>query len=135
MASEYTGGCLCGAVRYRAGAEPLVVTHCHCRMCQKQSGAAFVTWVAFPVAHFAFTQGTPAAFRSSDKAQRTFCTACGGTLTFRHSESAHQVDVAAGSLDDPSAITPKDHIWTSSQLAWAHLADHLPRHAGERRED
>ena len=133
--AERTGGCLCGAVRYRASAEPIVVTHCHCRMCQKQSGAAFVTWAAFPTKSFAFTQGTPVTHRSSAKAERTFCAACGGTLTFRHDESSHQVDVAAGSLDDPGAIAPIDHIWTSSQVGWARLADRLPRHKGERGED
>lgn len=132
MAAELTGGCLCGAVRYRATGEPLVVAHCHCRMCQRQSGAAFVTWVAFPVAAFAFTAGSPASLRSSAKAERTFCAACGGTLTFRHDDSRHQVDVAAGSLDDPEAITPTDHIWTSSQLSWLTLGDRLPRHRGER---
>ena len=107
MAAEYAGGCLCGAVRYRATAEPLVVTHCHCTLCQKESGAAFVTWAAFPKETFAFTEGTPGAYWATDKAERTFCSACGGTLTFVHVESADQVDVAAGSLDDPARSGPR----------------------------
>ncbi|MDP6574220.1 MAG: GFA family protein [Rhodospirillales bacterium] len=134
MAAEHTGGCLCGAVRYRATAEPLVVTHCHCTLCQKESGAAFVTWAAFPKDAFAFTEGAPAAYWATDKAERTFCSACGGTLTFVHVESAHQVDVAAGSLDKPGAVRPRDHIWDSSRIPWAHMADGLPRHRGERDE-
>ena len=71
MAAKYIGGCLCSAVRYHTTAEPLVVTHCHCTLCQKESGAAFVTWAAFPKAAFAFTEGAPAAYWATDKAERT----------------------------------------------------------------
>ena len=45
---EWTGGCLCGAVRYRASADPLRVVSCHCGMCRRTSGAAFLTFVHFP---------------------------------------------------------------------------------------
>ncbi|HJO71840.1 MAG: hypothetical protein QF450_02545 [Rhodospirillales bacterium] len=49
-------------------------------------------------------------------------------------ESAHQVDVAVGSLDEPSAVWPRDHIWDTSRIPWAHIADGLPRRRGERGE-
>ncbi len=135
MASETTGGCLCGAVRYKATAEPLVVTHCHCSLCRKSSGAPFLTWVAFPRDSFVFTKGEPGVYRATDKAERAFCSACGTQITFRHVESSHQVDVTLGSLDDPEALRPVDHIWVSSKVEWLHIEDGLPRHRGERGED
>ncbi len=134
MTREFTGGCLCGAVRYRAAGEPLVVTHCHCSLCRKASGAPFVTWIAFPTDAFAFTRGEARVYNATEKAGRGFCPACGTQLTFRHVESAHQVDVSVGSLDDADAVTPVDHIWASSQVRWLTMDDGLPRHRGERGE-
>jgi len=128
------GGCLCGAIRYRADAPPIRTVHCHCSLCRRASGAAFVTWTAFPAESFAFVKGTPSVFKATPKAERTFCPACGTQLTFRHVESHHMIDVTVGSLDHPDAVTPGDHIWTSAQLKWLRMDDDLPRHRGERDE-
>ena len=130
--SEILGGCLCGQIRYRLGAEPLRATHCHCSQCRRASGAPFLTWVAFPADTFAFTEGEPGVYRATNKAERTFCRDCGTPLTFRHVESAHQVDVTAGSLDNAEAVRPIDHIWNSATLGWLRLDDDLPRFPGER---
>ena len=54
-----TGGCLCGAIRYESGGEPAFSLQCHCRDCQRQSGAAYVAAVRMPSAEFRITQGTP----------------------------------------------------------------------------
>ncbi|OZA00216.1 MAG: hypothetical protein B7X99_05040, partial [Rhizobiales bacterium 17-65-6] len=78
-----TGGCLCGAVRYEIIAEPVVSCHCHCSLCRRASGAPFATWTTVPLDGFRWTRGTPARFRSSEKAARDFCSACGTQLTFR----------------------------------------------------
>jgi hypothetical protein len=134
MAAEVQGGCLCGTIRYRAAAPPIRTVHCHCSLCRRASGAPFLTWVAFPAEAFAFTKGTPAVYHATDKAERTFCPACGTQLTFRHVESRHMVDVTVGSLDDPDAVAPGDHIWTSAQVAWLHMDDGLPRYRDERDE-
>jgi hypothetical protein len=76
------GGCFCGFVRYRVSAEPTCETNCHCSICRRTTGAAFVTWFTVPPAAFAFTTGSPARFRSSDHATRSFCPRCGTQLTF-----------------------------------------------------
>src|SRR5882724_8809308 len=64
-------------------------------------------------------------------AVRQGAAACGTALTFRETARPRSVDVTVGSMDEPDAIVPAAHIWTASQLAWLHLGDDLPRHAGE----
>ena len=54
-----TGGCLCGAVRYESGGEPQFSLQCHCRDCQRQSGAPHVAAVRVPAAEFRIMRGTP----------------------------------------------------------------------------
>jgi hypothetical protein len=125
----FDGGCLCGAIRYRIGAPAADVTHCHCTLCRRSTGAPFVTWITVPAAAFAFTRGRPAERPSSPRAVRTFCAACGTALTFREDARPRSVDVTAGSLDAPETIVPREHIFTSSRLPWIALADHLPRFA------
>ena len=125
---ELLGGCFCGALRYRIETVVDDVTHCHCGICRRTSGAAFVTWVTIPAASFGFTAGEPAALDSTPRARRTFCRICGTPLTFQYRATPESVDVTVGSLDDPNAIAPTAHIWTSSQLRWLHVEDDLPRH-------
>jgi hypothetical protein len=129
------GGCLCGAVRYRASGTPSDVTHCHCTLCRRASGAPFVSWASFRSARFSFTTGEPARFASSARAVRTVCNHCGTPLTFQLYEKVDQIDVTICSMDDPERVTPQDHTWTRSQLSWIKLADELPRYATTRLKD
>lgn len=130
--NAFTGGCLCGRIRYRATGQPTNETHCHCEVCRRASGAAFVSWATFQSADFAFTNGKSARFDSSEIAFRQFCSNCGTQLTFQFHRSPQTIDVTLASLDDPAAITPVDHIWTKRQIPWVKLADGLPRHAESR---
>jgi hypothetical protein len=132
VGNTYSGGCLCGRIRYLATGKPSNETHCHCAICRRASGAAFVPWATFRSADFAFTQGKPARFDSSEIAFRQFCPNCGTQLTFQFHKSPQTIDVTLASLDDPGAITPVDHIWTKRQIPWIKLADGLPRHAESR---
>lgn len=120
------GGCLCGAIRYETVGEPTTVGHCHCTLCRRASGAAFVTWAVFPAGAFAFTKGAPKIIRSSPKAERAFCGACGTPLWFRYTEGPADVDVTAATFDNPSEFVPQYAIWTSSRLPWLELEGHLP---------
>lgn len=122
------GGCFCGAVRYQISAANLDVAHCHCSMCRRTSGAPFVTWATVPRQSFAFTSGAPSELHSSAHARRGFCGACGTALTFQRTDERGWIDLTVGSLDEPEALIPARHIWTSSQLGWLHLDDDLPRY-------
>lgn len=122
------GGCLCGAVRYRVTQPPLDSGYCHCRMCQRVSGAPAQVWVQVPLDGLAWSKGAPQAYRSSDRAERLFCRSCGSSLAFRSWPEPTTIELNAGTLDDPAAVPPRRHIWTESQLPWFHLDDGLPRH-------
>lgn len=125
--TEYAGGCLCGAIRLRVTGEPLVVSHCHSPTCRRAFGSAFVTWMTARSGQFAFTEGAPRWYRSSAKAERDFCAACDTSLAYRHDDHGDEIDVAVGSLDDPGAVHPRDHLWSGSMLPWLRMDDGLPR--------
>ena len=124
---EWTGGCLCGAVRYRATVDPIRAVNCHCGMCRRASGAAFLTHVHFPLGAFTWTQGNPTRYRSSSEAERGFCDRCGSTLTMHETVLDDRVQVTLGSLDRPENVRPDDHVWTESQLPWLRIDDDRPR--------
>ena len=80
-----TGGCQCGAVRFRVEPPTLFCCHCHCAWCRRAHGAAFVTWFGAPEAAFSLTSGADGLrwYSSSAESERGFCGACGTTLFFR----------------------------------------------------
>jgi hypothetical protein len=134
VASSVAGGCLCGAVRYRAAGAATHPTLCHCASCRRAAGAPAVAWVTFAAAAFAFEAGAPAALRSSPQVVRTFCARCGTALTYRHADFPDEVDVTTASLDDPAAFPPADHTWWSERVAWLRFDEALPRFARSRSE-
>ena len=122
------GGCLCGAIRYRISAEPIDAGYCHCRMCQRSTGAPVVPWLTVAREGFAWTRGEPAVYRSSPEAERLFCRTCGTQMVFRALAEPDLLDVTLASLEDPEPVRPDHHSWTSSRIAWFETRDDLPRH-------
>lgn len=125
------GGCLCGALRYRIEGAPLDAGYCHCRLCQRSTGAPVLAWASIPVERFTFTRGEPARYASTAHGLRLFCATCGTQLLYREAQSPRTYDVNLGSLDDPESIEPRYHIFTRSRIAWFDTADQLPRHEDE----
>src|ERR1700753_3785076 len=98
------GGCLCGAVRYRAEGEPINVRVCHCRNCQKAMGSPFFARALFPQNALTI-EGTTARFATSANLERLFCGSCGTRLfTWRRDGSA--AGVALATFDDRNAFAP-----------------------------
>lgn len=122
----WSGGCLCGAVRYRSESAPFRVTHCHCGDCRRISGAAFLTSVAFKTEDFVWSGEAPSRYRSSEGAERAFCAKCGSTLGIIEHALPHWTQVTLGSLDRPQDVSPEDHIWVQSRLPWLKIDDGLP---------
>jgi len=125
--SDFEGGCLCGEIRYRATTAPTRVVSCHCAMCRRHSGAAFLTFVHFPAKSFKWIGREPSRYRSSKYASRGFCPSCGSTVTMHEEVLNDRIQVSLGSLDAPERVRPDDHVWTQSQLPWLELIDDAPR--------
>jgi len=97
----HTGGCQCGAVRFRMEGTPDDRSICHCRMCQKAFGGFFGPLVT---SHDGtWTRGTPKWFQSSNRARRAFCGECGTPLAY---ETKFGLELAIGAFDMPIAVAP-----------------------------
>ena len=120
-----TGGCQCGAVRFALSAPPKKVSICHCRMCQKASGAPFASFADIENADFAWTRGKPAAFRSSSIAERHFCVACGTPLSFRRLDGP-RIEIMTGTFDRPDRVIPTQQFGTESRLGWVVSIANMP---------
>jgi hypothetical protein len=118
------GGCLCGAIRYRVEGEPRETVHCHCTICQKASGAPFMTWATFPKTAFSYLPNSkePGGFRASKYAVREFCRFCGSPLLFRGDWDS-TVDVSVGTLDEPDSVKPEANTWVTTRRAFLHGFD------------
>jgi hypothetical protein len=125
--TERSGGCLCGAVRYRTQGAPAWVAHCHCTSCRRTAGAAFVTYAGFKRPNFAFTRGAPKVFESSPGVARRFCPDCGTPLTYEGARWPDEVHILLCTLDEPQTLAPQAHVYTAEAMPWAHLDDNLPR--------
>ena len=122
-----TGGCLCGAVRYEAEGKSRQVANCHCSMCRRHSGAAFLTYAAYPRERVRFTRGRPAEFRSSAAVVRGHCAVCGSPLTYIGDADPHTIWLTVGSFDDPNRVPPTEDWYVATRLDWVRLDEALPR--------
>ncbi len=114
----FTGGCLCGAVRYTIDGDPVDPHLCFCRMCQRASGAPVTAWVSFPRQSVAYMGETrPTLYRSSQSAQRGFCPKCGSQL-FALDDGGDSICMMIGSCDDPDAFAPEFASFSESAPSW-----------------
>lgn len=122
---DLEGGCLCGAVRYRLSPSDAVVDFCHCDTCRRWSGAPVSAWAQVPPGQFTLTKGAVGTFASSPNAARHFCPVC-GTSIYMTDPQGRSVGILLGTLDQPVALAPTQHGWTSRHLTWLALSDNLP---------
>ncbi|HHZ08842.1 MAG TPA: GFA family protein [Rhizobiales bacterium] len=121
-----TGGCQCGAVRFRV-ARLGRASICHCRMCQKAFGSFFGPLVT--AKGLEWTRGFPARFASSNVVRRGFCAACGTPLTYEYEGGT---EIAIGALDDPELAPPAIQVNPADRLSYVEGLHTLPwRMAGE----
>ena len=114
---DLTGGCQCGAVRYRLDRTPDRANICQCRLCQKAGAAPFMAFADFPAAALTWTRGAPKTFASSAIAERGFCADCGTPLTYRPL-GRDEIALTIASLDDPAAIAPTVQFGLESKIPW-----------------
>jgi hypothetical protein len=121
-AKRFTGGCLCGALRYQAEGPPQYMGHCYCEDCRKASGSGFIPFIGFAADAVRFT-GETLKFTSKaangNNAVRNSCPVC-GSLVFggeAGKDTAHTI--YAGTLDDPGLFRPAVAIFTRGRPDWA----------------
>ena len=129
-----SGGCFCRFVRYSIDAAPFSEANCHCTICRRTSGAAFVTWFSVAREAYVLTSGEPSSFASSEEGTRTFCPRCGTPLTFSTRRLPAEIDVTAASLDEPSRVPPRADIHVGTKVPWVVLDERLPSYPADRGE-
>ena len=128
MTSTYTGGCQCGAIRFRVEGTLKDSSICHCRMCQKAFGAYYAPLVSVRGAELECTRGERKRFQSSNVVERGFCADCGTPLTY---EAPDGIAVAAGAFDEPSALPPVIQFGTERKIDFVDHLHELPARVTE----
>lgn len=119
----FTGGCLCGQVRFEASGQPYRVGLCHCLDCRKHHGALFHASAIFP------EEAVKVEGRTGDYAGRFFCPRCGSSV---FSRSGDEVEVHLGALDAPNQFTPTYESWTVRREAWLPAFPFARHYTGDR---
>jgi hypothetical protein len=123
---SHTGGCLCGAVRYRVEGRLRDVVECHCAMCRRTHGH-IGAYSAVPKAGLEMADATGLRwYVSSDKARRGFCGTCGSTL-FWDPTGKDYVAIAAGTLDPPTGLNTVLQIHTADAGDYYTVRADVPR--------
>ncbi|KKX30275.1 GFA family protein [Rhizobium sp. LC145] len=107
---RFTGGCLCGNVRFAAEGRPYRVGICHCLDCRKHHGALFHASAIFP------EDAVTIEGETRDYAGRHFCPRCGSTVFAR--SGGDEIEMNLGSLDAPNQFTPTYELWTVRRETW-----------------
>ena len=127
------GRCSCGSVSFEISQETLGTGLCHCRICQRSSGAPVFAWAAFPAEAVKFTHDKPKYYRVSLIARQGFCGKCGSPMIWQSlkPEPADYVVIATASLNNPEDYAPSWHGCVESQMPWLQINDDLPRTRSE----
>jgi hypothetical protein len=133
--ARHEGGCLCGAVRFAVSADPMRVTVCHCRFCQRNTGTAYLVEPVFAKTEFEITSGTPKTHDvvsegSGKRVTIHFCGTCGARVLLTFERFPDHVGTFAGAFDDPDSLGLSSdivrHLFTGSAQAGAVLPAGVP---------
>lgn len=124
-ANDYplSGACACGEIRYQLLSAPLFVHCCHCRRCQRETGAAFALNALVEMDRVALLDGAPESIltpTASGKGQAIYrCPSCRIALWSHYAGAGDKIAfIRVGTLDDPDRLRPDIHIYTSSKQPW-----------------
>ena len=126
--TEFSGGCLCGDIRYEVAGDLVRIVNCHCDDCRKVTGAAFATNIFVKFDDLNVTQGETAKFEhtanSGNQRIKEFCPRCGSQL-FSYSVGRDITSVKAGSIDDAGFVVPTANLFCSRALGFSHIDENL----------
>jgi hypothetical protein len=129
MKTPFTGGCMCGAIRYECTAEPIFMGNCHCRDCQQATGTGFAAAMLVPrnaVNIIGDVKYFDVVGDSGNIVGRGFCPNCGSRL-FSKPPIPELMGIMAGSLDDSSEFQPAVDIYTANAQPWDYMNPDLPK--------
>ena len=122
MAGMREGGCLCGAVRYRAAGEPVRNSVCSCTFCQRRTGSAFGFGAYFNETDVTLKGKLSTYEHRSDETGRwirlQFCPKCGVQVTWTAEALPGLRGIGVGTLDDPKSVKPMRFGWFRSAHPW-----------------
>lgn len=123
------GGCLCDGVRYEYDGTIEEISMCHCTMCRKAQGSAYVAASPVATARLRFTQGQELlkAYRSSPNKVRVFCANCGSPLYSARDDLPGVRRLRLGTVDTPFECRHAYHAQVGSKASWETIADGLPQ--------
>lgn len=125
MSDDLTGGCLCGAIRYRCRGEPQSIGLCQCERCQRQSGSSFLIAVVYPREAVFFEHGDLKTYVACDVEgavlNRHFCASCGSAVMITLDRYPDIRSMMGGTVDDKSRLRPTFSLWCSSAQPWLSL--------------
>ena len=129
--AKYTGGCLCGAVRYEVRGELMDVVNCHCSKCRRFNGHVGA-YTATDRKNLVFSRSDGLKWYHSTldetpNVHRGFCAECGSSIFWDPRDNMN-ISIAAGSLDPPTNLKTTRHVWVSQKTDYYKISDDLPRH-------
>lgn len=128
------GGCECGAVRFEAAVADWTATACHCGQCRRWSGHFWVS-IEVPEADLTLVKDETLRWRrSSENAERGFCSACGSSLFWRR-RGGPRVSIAAGALDDANPVVLAADIYTKGRPRYYPLHASVPAFEEDRHDE
>jgi hypothetical protein len=130
---QVAGGCLCGAVRFTVALPTLFCGHCHCTMCRRNHGAAYVTSFAVSRSQVSVESGVDrlTRYESSSHGSRSFCSGCGSSLFCVSTRHPEVVDIPLANMDAAIDRIPESHIYFDDRASWTVVGDALPRLGGQ----
>jgi hypothetical protein len=122
-----TGGCLCGAVRYRVAGALRPVIMCHCTQCRRMTGHVMAATAARRADFQLLSEAGLAWYAASPEARRGFCARCGSTL-FWDGAGRDYLSIAAGTLDDSHGLTVACHIFVADKGSYYEIEPGVPQY-------
>lgn len=132
--NTYHGHCLCGSVTYQVIGEPIIVAHCHCDDCQRQSGAGHSTGAMYKLEDFTMT-GETAEYKLTSDAGNTltkvFCPKCSSPILGKNSGSKDFVTIALGTLDHSDDFNPEVVVFSENRKHWDFMDEKIHSFVGQ----
>ena len=121
------GECLCGTVKFEIDPPTKWCAHCHCTVCRRAHGSAFVTWFGVLLEQFRIVSGEEDLrwYQSSKEAQRGFCKKCGSTMLFQSNRWADEMHIVLSNIVGEIDRSPAAHVFYDTHVEWFSVNDDL----------